>query len=118
MKLHLVLKSKWYGMIANGEKTEEYREFNTYWKKRLGTNKQDEAFQFNGLKCVLYGVRNEDGSVEEFYLKNFESVVFHKGYSNETMEWTIRKAGIGIGVPQWGGGDKPCFIIELNKRVA
>ena len=117
MKLHLVLKSKWYDMIANGEKPEEYRKFNTYWKKRLVTNKQDEAFQIGGLECVLYGVRNEDGSVEEFYFKNFKSVVFHKGYSNETMEWIIRKAEIGIGVPHWGGNDEPAFIIKLAERV-
>ena len=33
--LYLVLKSKWYDMIASGEKREEYREVKPYWKKRL-----------------------------------------------------------------------------------
>ena len=29
--LHLVLKRKWYDMIASGEKIEEYREIKPYW---------------------------------------------------------------------------------------
>ena len=33
--LDLVLKGKWYDMIASGEKTEEYREIKPYWEKRL-----------------------------------------------------------------------------------
>lgn len=34
--LHLVLKAKWYDMIARGEKKEEYRENTSYWMKRIG----------------------------------------------------------------------------------
>ena len=34
--LHLVLKAKWYNMIASGEKKEEYREYTSYWMKRIG----------------------------------------------------------------------------------
>lgn len=33
--LDLVLKGKWYDMIASGQKTEEYREIKPYWEKRL-----------------------------------------------------------------------------------
>lgn len=33
--LDLVLKGKWYDMIASGEKKEEYREIKPYWEKRL-----------------------------------------------------------------------------------
>lgn len=33
--LDLVLKGKWYDMIASGEKTEEHRETKPYWEKRL-----------------------------------------------------------------------------------
>lgn len=33
--LDLVLKSKWYDMIASGEKQEEYREIKPYWTKRI-----------------------------------------------------------------------------------
>ena len=33
--LHQPLKAKWYRMIEDGEKTEEYREITPYWMKRL-----------------------------------------------------------------------------------
>ena len=33
--LHLVLKRKWWDMIASGEKKEEYREVCHYWARRL-----------------------------------------------------------------------------------
>lgn len=33
--LPLVLKGKWYDMIAAGEKREEYRDATSYWAKRL-----------------------------------------------------------------------------------
>ena len=33
--LHLVLKRKWWDMIASGEKKEEYREVCHYWAARL-----------------------------------------------------------------------------------
>lgn len=33
--LHLVLKKKWYDMIASGEKKEEYRDATRYWGTRL-----------------------------------------------------------------------------------
>lgn len=117
MKLHLVLKSKWYDMIESGEKPEEYRAFNAYWKKRLGTHKESEAFKKDGVACVLYGVILPDGSLAKYWFKNFESVVFHKGYTNVTMEWKIKNALLGISLQEWGGNDEPAFIIELAERV-
>ena len=33
--LNLVLKKKWFDMIASGEKKEEYREIKPYWTTRL-----------------------------------------------------------------------------------
>lgn len=37
-ELHLVLKHKWYDMIATGEKTEEYREIKRYYEKKFYNN--------------------------------------------------------------------------------
>ena len=36
--LHLVLKHKWWDMIASGEKKEEYRDFTPFYVKRLCDN--------------------------------------------------------------------------------
>ena len=33
--LHLTLKRKWFDMIADGIKREEYREIKPYWNRRL-----------------------------------------------------------------------------------
>jgi ABC-type metal ion transport system substrate-binding protein len=35
MDLHLNLKDCYFRQILSGEKKEEYREYNDYWKKRL-----------------------------------------------------------------------------------
>lgn len=36
--LPLVLKGKWYDMIATGEKKEEYRADTQYWHRAVGVN--------------------------------------------------------------------------------
>ena len=66
--LHLVLKSKWFDKIAAGEKTSEYRACTPYWNNRFMKNEM-----FPGLSCHKY-----------------KTVVFHRGYTNETMEFNIR----------------------------
>lgn len=42
--LHLILKHKWYDMIASGEKTEEYRNLGSYWNNRI----------WKGYQCVCF----------------------------------------------------------------
>lgn len=85
-ELHLVLKHKWYDMIASGEKKVEYRELKDYYRKK-------------------------------FYNKNYTHVVFHKGYTNETMTFRIEGIGIGGGKPEWGAEpDKNYFKIVLGER--
>ena len=44
--LHLVLKRKWWDMIASGEKMEEYREVCHYWARRL-LNEQYRWYTMN-----------------------------------------------------------------------
>ena len=44
--LHLVLKRKWWDMIASGEKKEEYREVCHYWARRL-LNEQYRWYTMN-----------------------------------------------------------------------
>ena len=86
-ELHLVLKHKWYDMIASGEKKVEYRDLKDYYRKK-------------------------------FYNKNYTHVVFHKGYTNETMMFRIEGIGIGEGKPEWGAEpDKNYFKIVLGERI-
>lgn len=69
--LHLVLKSVWYDKIASGEKTSEYRECKPYWNRRFAGC--DEIDWDGDASCSYY-----------------DTVVFHRGYTAETMEFGIR----------------------------
>lgn len=102
--LHLVLKHKWYEKIASGEKTSEYRECKPYWNKK-----------FAGSTSVL--VRAALSMPMRFGGKTeYKTVVFHKGYTNETMEFEIA----GIYLIQNTPNDlntSPCWEIKLGDRI-
>lgn len=73
MKLHLVLKAKWYDMVVSGEKPCEYREKTPYWKKRIWDRREE-----------------------------IESVVLHRAYTNITHEEKIKQITESYGVEKWG----------------
>lgn len=93
--LKLVLKKKWYDMIASGEKREEYRDFSDYWKSRL----------------LVKG---------RWDLKPFDSVTFYLGYSKNrpSMTFSLLCIGYGHGKPEWGAEPgKKYFVIKLGERI-
>ena len=98
--LHLVLKSKWYDKIASGEKTSEYRECKPYWNKRLAAETV-----FAGTACV-----------RDLTRPRYDTVIFHKGYTAETMEFEIQNIGITTG-PNDLNLPK-CWEIQLGQRIA
>lgn len=90
--LSLVLKKKWYDMIASGEKTEEYREIKPYWVKRM-QNCRD---------------------------RHYDAVTFHLGYAKDrpTMTFVLDKITIGRGRAEWGAEEGNLyFVIHLGKRL-
>lgn len=105
--LHLVLKHKWYDMIASGEKTEEYREYK--WLERIVDQDSPDGFlgtDDNG-KPVTYG----DLSPKHKY------VTFHRGYTSTTMTFEIAGLSCGRGKIEWGAPvDKDVIIIRLGVR--
>lgn len=48
--LHLVLKSKWFEMIAKGEKKEEYREIKQFYLNRFCTKMWKSIYPMASLK--------------------------------------------------------------------
>ena len=49
--LFLVLKKYWYGQIALGEKSVEYRQYNSFWRNRLdGKEFENVVFQLGYSK--------------------------------------------------------------------
>ena len=89
--LHLPLKAKWYEMQESGEKTEEYREYNNYWYKRL--------IDPDTLRA-----------------KPYTHVLFRYGYTQRCFIHRIDSITIGMGIPEWGAPDHPVFIIKHHKE--
>ena len=93
--LNLVLKTNWYELIKAGTKKEEYRELTNYWERRL---------------CFF--------PYEKRQPRNFITVCFHKGYTNEKILLECNGIEIGPGRPEWGAEPgKKYFIIKLGKEI-
>lgn len=108
--LHLILKRKWWDMIASGEKKEEYRAFNEYWTKRL------LLLTEQGQKKVHYFGNLDEEEIIEY--KDFDAICFHKGYTNTTMTFENEGMEINYGREEWGAPkDELVFIIKLGKRI-
>lgn len=82
--LHLTLKKKWFDMIADGTKREEYREPKPYWCTRLARPYGQILFR-NG------------------YAKD-----------SPTMLVEFIGLRVGVGRPEWGAPRTPVFIIRLG----
>jgi hypothetical protein len=94
--LPLVLKGKWYDMIASGEKKEEYRDAKLFWRKRI-TN-------------VIYKAHNEDNPIV---------VAFSLGYKKQDMFFVADRISCkkGSNHPEWGEPETPHYVIKLGERV-
>lgn len=88
MKLHLVMKKRWYDMIVSGQKNEEYRDMTKYWIDRIWKH-----------RAII------------------TSVVFHKGYTNITHERECIHIGTGIGRKEWGAPEGEVIIIKLGDII-
>lgn len=95
--LHLVLKRKWFDMIASGEKKEEYREIKRLYYARL-MKKEGEKYAF----------------------RHYPTVTFQLGYQKNAKRIVLKNLGIevGVGRPEWGAEPgKQYFIIKLGEVV-
>lgn len=105
--LHLVLKGKWYDLIASGEKTEEYREPKPYWIKRILDGSSAKRPELAPVPRQL--------SIQTKY----ERVCFHRGYTSQTMTFKIKGVSVGMGNVAWGAPvSKAVIIIKLGNRIA
>lgn len=89
MMLYLTIKKKWFDMLGN-PKTDEYREVNDYWRKRLMEN-----CEFKKYTGVLFANGGHFGNVPK-------------------KEFKVVGISIGLGKPEWGAEEgKNYFIIHL-----
>ena len=70
MTLNLFLKAKWYDLIVNGSKREEYRIIKPYWSKRLFAHHYTHVVFHNGYSATI---------------ATFELVSIFVGFGNQ--EW-------------------------------
>lgn len=100
--LVLPLKKKWFDMIKSGEKLEEYREINEYWKKRL-------------TLWLFMGESFRDNDV--IVPKEYDTITFTLGYprkddTERRITFKNPSIWIGEGLEKWGAEKgKQYFII-------
>ena len=112
-ELKLVLKKKWYDMIASGEKKEEYREITPYWRTRIDN--------ITTRLCSIIGDKLPYGCgimtpMESLYAP----VVFYLGYTKNrpSMKFNIEEIKVGTGREEWGAEPgKKYFVIKLGERI-
>lgn len=118
--LDLVLKKKWYELIEEGVKTEEYREIKPYWCQRLKgfarpgacpyslpSSSEERICQMTGLYC--------QSGISPIY----DKVKFRKGRTKESITYEILSMRVGKGKIEWGAPeDKFVFIITLGKKLS
>lgn len=105
-ELKLVLKKKWYDMIASGEKKEEYRDITAYWLTRLSNASED-----------IYSV---DNLGREQCNKTYSNVTFYLGYAKErpSMTFKIKEIVLSQGKPEWGAEPGVVYyVIKLGERI-
>lgn len=91
MKIILSLKRKWWDMITQGKKEEEYREFKDFWVKRLLHSK-------------------EPITEVEFTLGYPKS-----GDSSRRRTYKVEDIKIGLGRQEWGAPNHRVIIIKFRK---
>lgn len=128
MNLQLSLKKQWFEMTKEGIKTEDYRDINIYWTKRLVYNVPDllrqlknrhHLFFYSDEECYNFLVNR----IGYFGYRDFETNTMTLGYPKGTDSERIIKfehAGIEIrtGNPEFGAEpNKLYFVIKHGKRL-
>lgn len=111
--LDLVLKVKWYEMIASGVKREEYREIKPYWVRRLLVLPEDmghvEATSESIKDAICHGAS----------IRRFDFVRFHRAYTSTTMTFAVSGIDVTVGNTLWGATDgAEYFVIRLGERIS
>ena len=119
--LHLVLKRKWWDMIASGEKKEEYRDVNHYWAIRLLDRQyrwysQNIDYPNDFIDWLCFRLAHND-----IAFRSYENVCFHLGYTNNTMTFEITSMNVMYGdvcKQDWGAEpNRYYFVIKLGERI-
>lgn len=116
IELRLPLKEKWFNMTKAGIKSEDYREMNEYWQRRLFTKDAIEHLEDCKNRC--------GGCIHVDYLdfKKFDFNVMTLGYPSRNDNSRILKLehkGIEIrrGNPDWGAELNKIYFVILHGAI-
>ena len=101
--LPLVLKGKWYDLIAAGEKTEEYREYKDFWIKRI------EKWQDSRISELIPHLEQK-----------IDVIAFSCGYKKPDMFFVCDHILLREGTPkhpEWGEPNIRHFALGLGERI-
>ena len=114
--LILPLKKKWFDMIKDGIKKEEYREISEYWRKRL-VDEISLVREFNSTKDS----KMTCGELLKKHVRKFDKLVFTLGYpkaddTERRLEFKNPRIQTGKGRTEWGAEPgKTYFVITWEE---
>ena len=119
--LTLTVSKKWFDMIADGKKDEEYREIKPYWVARLLQNNSN-IVDVRHLALALAGrtdLLKKYIDAQRIVLKQYTHVLFINGYGNDKPRVEKEIESISIGKPRKGWCpdeflDKDYFVIKFK----
>jgi len=124
--LRLSLRTKWFEMTKAGIKTEDYRDINEYWIRRLTNCKIDLTEAKNELLKGGKAAINKYPSLidipEHFTPKKFDLNIMTLGYpSNDDAERILKLEHLGIrirtGNPEWGAEPNKLYFVIMHGAV-
>ena len=116
--LRLSLKTKWFEMTKAGIKTEDYREINTYWIKRLTSDFSWDMNKFL-LKLNVHKEVVNKGSMKQ---KTFDCNIMTLGYpKNGNTERILKLEHKGIeirtGNTEWGAEPNKLYFVIMHGAI-
>ena len=113
--LQLSLKKQWFEMTKSGIKTEDYREINTYWIKRLTS---DFSFDINKYPLKLNEhkeVFNKGSMKPKDFTQNTMTLGYPKSTDSERI-LRLEHKGIEIrtGNPEWGAEPNKLYFVIMH----
>lgn len=116
--LRLSLKAKWFEMTKSGVKTEDYREVNQYWWKRLVQCGECYRDLPDSLNDVLAPVLEWKMIMPKKFDCNIMTLGYPKSTDTERI-LRIEHKGIEIrtGNPEWGAEPGKLYFVILHGAV-
>jgi hypothetical protein len=127
IELRLPLKKKWFEMTKAGIKTEDYREINDYWCRRL-LNLDDEM-EF-GVWCEMLNDLNNPSiwhstinEIMNYFGANFVKFDYNimtlgypkSGDSERILKLEHNGIEIRTGNPEWGAEPNKLYFVIMHK---